>query len=202
MRPSLRIILALAAILTAIPRAAAADTISVGVLSFDDLGNGVATFDIASLFGLTITVTGLTADVDGGAALTIPASDFTTVDAFGDVGCTVPGFALTGGCNFAASDLLSVTLTGTLSPTTGFPGLPDGFDIASTFVATLLPLDPTMTRLTAGVDAVTIDATLVPKGVPEPSTAPLLALGIMGLLAGYGADRRARLTKRANSFRG
>jgi hypothetical protein len=202
MRLSLWTILALMALAVGTPRVAAADTISVGLFALIDIGNGATAFDITNLTCLGITVTGLTADISGDGSLTILASDFTTAtDGSGNVNCTVPGFAADGGCNVAVYDLLSATLTGTLSPTGGFPGLPDGFGIESAFTATILPLSgPTL----AVGDIASIDATLVPvttTPVPEPSTGPLLAIGLVGLLAGYGAERRTRLTKRLGFLR-
>jgi len=186
---------------------ASASTIKIGVLSFDDL-SGIQTFDITNLTGanslspdypvatpLTITVTGLTAAKNGGGTLTLTGSAFTT-DASGNVNCTAVGDASLGGCNFAAYDLLSATLTGTLSPTSGLTGLPAGFSgILSPFTVSLLP-GAGNNLLTAG-DFTDIEATLVAdtSQVPEPSTLMLLQLGI-GALGSYRLRHHAPLLRR------
>ena len=139
---------------------ASADSVGVGFLSFDlgtltDLSS--TAFDITNLTGgnadtvddpspfpittqLTFTITSLVANVQGGGTITIGAGDFTS-DAAGDLTCSVDGDAKTsGGCNFAAYDLVSATLTGTLSPLTGLAGLPGGDNsILSTFTTTIIP---------------------------------------------------------------
>jgi hypothetical protein len=173
---------------------ASASTISIGLFSFDDLG-GISSFNVTNLTGpaalppdfpietpLTITITGLSAARSGGGTLTLGSSAFAS-DAAGNVNCTATGDASTGGCNFAAYDLLSATLTGTLSPTSALLGLPSGFSgIESAFSVTLLPSGGNV--LTVG-DFVGIDATLVadttPVPVPEPSTMLLLQAGLTAL---------------------
>ena len=175
---------------------ASASTIKIGVLSFDDLGD-TSVFNVTNLTGpsafppdypietqLTFTVTGLSAAKSGGGTLTLTGSAFAG-DGSGNVNCTAAGDASTGGCNFAAYDLLSATLTGILSPTSGLVGLPAGFTgIQSAFSVTLLP---SAGNVLAAGDFVDIEATLVegtnPVPVPEPSTMMLVQLGL-GALAG------------------
>lgn len=187
---------------------ASAATIKIGVLSFDDLG-GTQTFDITNLTGanafapdypvltpLTIVVTGLSAAKNGGGTLNLTGSAFTT-DAAGNVNCTAAGDASTGGCNFAAYDLLSATLTGTLSPITGLAGLPAGATgILAAFTATILPSAGNV--LTPG-DFVDIEATLVtgtgPVPVPEPSTLMLMQFGI-GAFGSYRLRHHAPFLRR------
>ena len=194
---------------------ASASTIKVGFLSFDDLG-GVYTFDITSLTGansfapdypvstpLTFTVTGLTAAKNGGGTLTLPGSAFTTDASTGNVNCLAAGDAFTGGCDFASYDLLSATLTGTLSPTSGLTGLPAGFSgILSSFSVTLFP--SAGNNLLSPGDFVDIEATLVADTsqvpVPEPSTLMLMQLGI-GALGSYKLRHHAPLLRRLTGRR-
>jgi hypothetical protein len=206
-RPLLRV-LALLFVISCFSRIASADTIGVGELTYDALP--AATFDITNLTGansaidpidfpistqLTITVTSLVANVQGGGPITISGSDFTVADAQDDLNCTVAGDAGTGGCDFSAYTLLSATLTGTLSPLTGLAGLPAGdTKILGTFTATILPnagcgpKGDTGTTLTAGCDAATINATGVnPAAVPEPATWMLFSSALIGLLVGCKA---------------
>jgi hypothetical protein len=185
--------------------AASAATIDVGVLSFDDTGTG-HTFNIVNLTGpgslsgvetlLNFDVTSLVAFLEGGGTLTIGNSLFTDDPASGNLDCTTPGLA-PGGCNFEqVNSITGVSLTGTLSPTSGLIGLPPGFDgIESAFSVLLTPsVGP---YLTAGLDAVIIQATLVetPTTVPEPSTAMLLQLGMVAL-GGYRFRRKLQFPRR------
>ena len=185
--------------------AASAGPIPIGVFSFDTDG-AVSTFNITNLTGasallpdfpietqLTISVTSLIASTTSGN-LTLGGNAF-TADAAGNVNCTAPGSASTGGCNFAAFVLTGATLTGTLSPTTGLLGLPPGYSaIASAFTATLTPTCDTV--LSAGCDATIISAT----PVPEPSTMLLFQLGL-GALAGSRAYRAGPLLRRLRERR-
>jgi len=198
MRASLPKILALLLIVMSCSSAASAATIQVGVFSYDTGTPAGDSFSVTNLTGLnalppdfplepllTFTITNFSASLLGGGTLAIDPSKFST-DASGNVNCLSPGDAGAGDCNFAAYDLLSATISGTLSPV-AVTGLPAGFiGIESAFIATLTP---TCNRLlTAGCDAVVIEATLVPETpqvpVPEPSTAMLLQLGL-GALAVY-----------------
>ena len=169
---------------------ASASSISVGILSFDDIGGGIYTFDVTNLEPQVIvnkaTMT-LTVSKSGGGTFVLGGSKFTD-DGFGDLSCTAAGDASTGGCDFASYDLLSATLTGTFlftPPLTGYPGFSG---ILTSFSATLLPSSG---NTLAPGDFTTIDATLVPTQsvpVPEPSTLMLMQLGI-GALGSYKLRR-------------
>lgn len=189
MRRSVFTILAVVFVTTGFSSVASAAP--VGLLTFDLNTLTGNSFNITNLTGLnaffpdfpietplTIGVTGLTATTTGGT-LALGGNAF-TADAAGNVNCTVAGDAATGGCNFGAYEILTATLIGSLSPTTGLTGLPAGYTgIASTFTATITP--GCDTYLTAGCDVAFIDATLVadPAAVPEPSTLVLLGTGVV-----------------------
>jgi hypothetical protein len=180
--------------------AASAATIKIGLLSLDPGTPTGDSFSIVNLTGLNafppdfpietqlaISVTGLTANTTGGP-LTIGGGVFAS-DAAGNVSCTLAGDAATGGCNFAAYNISSAILTGTLSPVAGLVGLPAGFvGIQSGFTATITPGCGQF--LIAGCDVADVEATLVPAVAPEPSSAMLFATGI-GLLAAYARNRRS-----------
>ncbi|MFN8065534.1 MAG: hypothetical protein U0P82_12125 [Vicinamibacterales bacterium] len=196
-------------------RAASANTISIGLLTYDEgvLQGGGNAFDITNLSGssalppdypvttpVTITVTSLVASYSnaGGGSLTIPGSNF-IADPTGNVTCGVAGDASLGGCNIGAYTITSATLTGTFSPVTGLGGLPPGFGgILGPFSATITPAAGAF--LVPGdfavVDATLVAATDVP--VPEPSSGVLLDIGCIGLLAAWHVDR-SRLLRRAES---
>ena len=184
-----------------------ATSIGVGQLKFVGNGTPVTTFDIVNRTGtqaslpdfpittqLTITVTDLVANIQGGSTITIPGSDFTVVDAQGDLSCTVAGDAASGGCDLSSYSVVSATLTGTLSPTTGLGGLPPGTIILSGFSTTITP-DPACAggpssvtisdaTLSPGCDATTIFATTPgTTAVPEPGTVTLLEIGLLGVAA-------------------
>jgi len=208
-RPLRRVLISLF-VLGVCSNVAFANLIGVGELTFDTLP--AATFDITNLTGansaidpidfpistqLTITVTSLVANLQGGGTITLSGSDFTLADAQGDLNCSVAGLAGSGGCDFSAYTLLSATLTGTLSPLTGLAGLPAGdTGILSPFTVTILPnagCGPdggTATTLTAGCDAAVINATGVNSAaVPEPATWTLLSAALIALLVGYKINR-------------
>jgi hypothetical protein len=192
-------------------RVASAAPIQIGLLTFDAVTDSIWTFNITNLTGpdqaippefpiktlLTFNVTHLTATTSTGL-LDIDGSAF-TVDASGNVNCTLSGDAGSGGCNFAAYALSSATLTGTLTPMADLLGLPPGFvGIESTFTATITPgCDPDTGFLVAGCDAAIIEAALVPAPTPapEPATALLLSIGAVGLLV----RQRHRLNRAARS---
>jgi len=193
---------------------ASADAIGVGLLTFDaNTLTAPAAFDILNLTGanafppdfpfttqLTISVTNLVANLQGGGTLTILGSRFTVVDPQGDLNCTVAGDAGSGGCDVAAYNILSATLTGTLSPLTGLAGLPAGDSgIASAFTTTITPNagcgpnEGTATILTAGCDSAVVNATGIPRtsSVPEPSTWILSATALIGVLLACKVRARA-----------
>ena len=182
--------------------AASADQIPVGILSYDAISSSADQFDITNLTGssslppgfpittaLTFTVTDLVVDLEGGGTITLPGSDFSVVDAEGDVDCTAAA------CNLFGDDILSVTLMGDLSPTSGLSGLPAGdTGIEEAFTTTLTP--GCGTTLVAGCDAAVIyaDGTGGTVGAPEPGTPALLGVGIAGLL--FVARKRYRKAER------
>jgi hypothetical protein len=208
-----RILAALLAVLSC-SSAASAATIQIGLFSYDANTSAGDTFNIFNLTGdliddpafpvetqLAFTVSSFLATLNGGGTLTLGSSAFAD-DGLGNVNCTATGFPTTGGCNFAAFDVTSVTISGTLSPTFGLLGLPAGFvGIESTFQAILTAAPGVF--LTPG-DAVIIEAMLVPStpptSVPEPSTMMLLQLG-MGALGGYRYRRQIPFLRRAQVSR-
>jgi hypothetical protein len=184
-----------------------ADLIPVGELTFDaSTPTALAAFDITNLTGgnalppdfpittqLTITVTSLVADLQGGGTLTLSGNDFIVVDPQGDVNCTVTGDAGSGGCDLSAYNLVSATITGTLSPVSGLAGLPAGVTgIKGSFTTTITPNPgcPSSTTLTPGCDIAVIDAVTV----PEPATWTLLCIVLAGLLTGYKFKRSGEVT--------
>ncbi len=194
-------VLILSLVISCFATLANADTIPVGDLTFDQNAS-TATFDITNLTGLnafppdfpittqlTITITSLVAEVQGGGTLSIDGSNF-TADPSGDLFCTVAGDAGSGGCNFSAHDLVSATLTGTLSPTTGLAGLPAGdTSIESAFTTTITPsCGPT---LTTNCDAALINAT---TPAPEPATWTPLGILLIGLLVSYRFKRKGEVS--------
>ena len=162
---------------------ATADTLPVGVLSFDNLnptGLAVATFgfdvfNATQPFGGSLITTQLTfsnlsliAQLTNGTSQLVPL--FAT-DSLGD---------FSSGQAFVAGDVLSATLTGTFAP----PGvtLADGSTatILSTFSTTLIGASGG--PLQDG-DLVLFNANTVPaNAVPEPTTLVLLILSLAGLL--------------------
>jgi hypothetical protein len=207
-------VLASFVVVSSLASAASAATIPIGFFTFDEdvvfTGNS---FNITNLTGanalppdfpltdlLTFTVTGLTGEVDDGSIFNVSGSAF-TADASGNLQCSEAGDASTGDCNFAAYDVVSATISGTLSPTGGLSGLPPGFiGIESTFTATLDGAACDSTFVTAGCFVV-VEATLVREpGVPEPATLLLLQLGL-GALAGSRL-RKSDLLKRLRTGRG
>jgi len=190
---------------------ASADSIAIGDLSFDEgtLSTSTSTtFDITNLTGgdafppsfpvtslLTITVTNVVVDLEGGGTVTLPGSDFAVVDAGGDVDCVNTASAASGGCDLAGDTVIGATLTGTLSPTTGLSGLPAGdTGIEASFTTTMSPsCDPAAVVLVAGCDTSIIYATGVTgvTAAPEPGTWGLLGLGLIGLLIGRKRLRTA-----------
>lgn len=173
---------------------ASATSIGVGQLNF--VATPFTTFDITNQTGsgfpittqLAITVNSLVANIQDGSTIVIPGASFTVVNAQGDVSCTAPD------CNLSSDSVVSATLTGTLSPTTGIGGLPPGTTILADFSTTILP-DPSCSggpssvtisdaTLTPGCDHTTIFATTAgATTVPEPGTVTLLEIGLLGAVA-------------------
>jgi hypothetical protein len=172
---------------------ASADTVAVGLLSYDAISPIQDQFDITNLTGLaalppdepittplTFTVSSLVVNFTSGPSLTIPGFDFTIVDTDGDVNCTVLST-----CNLSGDSITSAILTGTLSPTTGLKGLPPGATgIEAGFTTTITPNPVVCTggTLEAGCDAATIFATTTTHVIPEPGTVALVGIGMVGLL--------------------
>ncbi|MGO9469435.1 MAG: PEP-CTERM sorting domain-containing protein, partial [Isosphaeraceae bacterium] len=157
---------------------------------------------------LVFTVTGLTVDFENGTSEVLPASDFTT-DSDGDEDCTAAA------CDFSSSSspVVSATLTGTISPTTGLTGLDPGdtgitgamSDATGDAFVTITPgcglTDPGSgtpildngstgdgcqdTALIYAVETSGVVAT------PEPGTWSLLGIGLIGLLIGCRRFRGA-----------
>jgi len=154
-----------------------ADQIAVGDLSYDAISSSTDQFDITNLTGLsafppdfpitsllTFTVSSLVVNFSTGPALNLPGSDFSVVDADGDLDCDAAG------CNLFGDNITSATLSGTLSPTSGLSGLPAGdTGIASGFSTTITPGCGGAT-LVAGCDTAIIYTTGISGGaVPEPN---------------------------------
>jgi len=161
---------------------ATADTIPVGVLSFDNLnptGSAGGTFgldvlNLTQLGGglittqLTFSNFSLIAQLTNGTSQLVPL--FAT-DSLGD---------FSSGQAFVAGDVLSATLTGTFAPL--------GVTLADGSTATILS---TFSRTLIGAsggplqdgDLVLFNANTVPaNAVPEPTTLVLLILSLAGLL--------------------
>ena len=178
-----------------------ATSIGVGQLNFVGNGTPVTTFAITNSTGaqasppnfpittqLAITVSNLVANVQGGGMVVIPGSSFTVINSHGDLSCTGAG------CDLSSFDVVSATLTGTFSPTTGLGGLPPGTTILANFSTTMLPnpncgggpssVTISDTILTPGCDTATIFATTAtPTAIPEPGTVTLLEIGLLGVVA-------------------
>lgn len=169
---------------------ASADSIAVGILSFDQTSSSVDQFDITNETGaaslsdptdfpistpLTFTVSSLVVDLFGGGTVDLTGSDF-TVESDGDVDCTASA------CNLFGDDITGAILTGTLSPTTGLSGLPLGdTGIEAGFTTSITP--SCGTYLSASCDLTPIYAT--GNGAvtaPEPGTWALLGVGLVCLL--------------------
>jgi hypothetical protein len=183
-------LLFLALVIGCFCKIASADQIGVGLLTYDAISASDNEFDITNLTGtdafppdfpittqLDISVTSLVVDLAGGSTITLPGSDFTTVDSEGDEDCTGAG------CNLFGDNITSATLTGTFSPTTGLSGLPAGdTGIEAAFTTTITPACGT-TYLDAGCDAAEIYATgTSTTTAPEPGILALVGIGITGLL--------------------
>lgn len=156
---------------------AKADTLPVGALSFDLLQTGLS----GSLYGLDV----FNGTQPGGGS---PVSTFlnfsslalsVTLSAGGTSSVAlIPTDALgdfSTGVVFSTGQVLSATLTGTFSPTTGIVANSNIVNINSAFSTRLT--DVTGGPLQDG-DLVIIDAETTVQTVPEPSTVLLLLLGV------------------------
>lgn len=174
---------------------AKADTLPVGTFSFDllqigpsgslyglDVFNGtqpgggspVSTFLTFSNLALSVTFS-----AGGTSSLTL-----TPTDPFGDFST---------GAIFSAGQLLSATLTGTFSPSSGVGANGTIVSINPSFSALLT--DPTGSPL-QDADLVVINATTTAQAVPEPSTVLLLLVGVLFVLAGQLQRLRRRTYER------
>jgi len=155
--------------------AARADDLPVGLLSFDQFTNGYAV-DLTNLTqpgGGSSVVTildfssfTLTLNLSDGSSST---AAFSAVDSFGDLGT---------GPIFPAGQVISATLTGTFSPTTVV--LANGSAMAIDPNSVNL-LSDSAGPLVAG-DFTIINVSTQPQAIPEPSTALLLAAGLLLLV--------------------
>lgn len=161
---------------------ASADSIPVGVFSFDNLNPtglagatfGLDVFNATQPFGgspiisfLTFSNLSLLVNLSNGTTQSVGLSP---VDTFGDFST---------GQLFVAGGVISATLTGTFSPL--------GVTLANGSTATILPTFSTTITNPLGAlqngDFAAINATTVPaNAVPEPATIVLLILPIAGLL--------------------
>ena len=175
---------------------AKADTLPVGTFSFDLLQAGPS----GSLYGLDVfngTQPGggspvssflsfsnlvLSVTFSGGGTSSVV---LTATDPFGDFST---------GALFSAGQLLSATLTGTFSPSTGVVANGNIVNIIPSF-STLLT-DPAGGPLQDG-DLAIINATTV-QAVPEPSTLLLLLLGVLFVLARQLQELRRRTYDRSS----
>ncbi len=192
-------------------RVAPADQVAVGDLSYDagSLTATSAAFDITNFDDvegpgstpLVFAITDVTVNFENGTSEVLPGSDFTT-DADGDEDCTAAACDLSS----SSSPVVSATLVGTLSPTTGLSGLdPGDTGITGTMTdglgdafVTITPgcgltdpgsgtpvLDDGATdgcQDTALIYAV--ETSGVVTSTPEPGTWSLLGIGLIALLIG------------------
>lgn len=181
-----RVLVALAVFVT-FSAVVSADTLGVGILSFDPNPIGAGdVFDIQNLTGpipssappsfpiatpLTFDTISLTLTFSDSSTSTLGTSDFTS-DGFG-------GFQSNGIFDTGGASVTSAVLTGTLSPVTVTLDGGGTETLDGTFSATLT--DPSGTLM--DFDAVTIDAT-GSSGVtaPESSSGLYLGIGVAGLL--------------------
>jgi PEP-CTERM motif-containing protein len=158
-----------------------ADTVAVGVLSFDNLGQGAgATFGL-DIFNATqagggsdvttfLSLENLSAQVtfaDGSTSM----ETFSASDAFGDFST---------GSLFALGDVVSAVLTGTFSPLT--VTLSDGSEVAidSAFSTSLSDLAGPLAD--GDFAYINVNTSPINAGVPEPGTWCLALLGLAAML--------------------
>jgi PEP-CTERM motif-containing protein len=161
---------------------AEADTVAVGVVSFDNLAQGSgATFGL-DIFNAT--------QAGGGSDVTtfLALENLSAVVTFADGSTSKENFAASDGFGdfstgtlFGAGDVMSAVLTGTFAPLT--VTLSDGSKAAidSTFSTTLTDLAGPLAD--GDFAYINVNTSPIIAGAPEPGTWGLLLLGIAGVLA-------------------
>jgi PEP-CTERM motif-containing protein len=162
--------------------AARADTVPVGVLSFDNLGQGSGATYGLDIFNAT--------QAGGGSDVStfLSFANLSAVVTFADGSMTTENFAAsdmsgdssTGGL-FALGDVISATLTGRFNPLTVM--LSDGSEVTidSAFTTTLT--DPNGPLADGDFAYINVNTSPIVAGAPEPGTWELLLLGLVGALA-------------------
>lgn len=184
---------------------ASAGTYAIGDLSYDSISSSDDEFDITNLTGtdsfppdfpittlLNFTVVSLTVDFTSGPALVLPGTDFTVVDADGDLDCTA------GECNLFGDSITGATLTASISWTGSVSGLTTPDTTLSETLPSTVVTPGCDTTLVAGCDGALIYADGSTGGggggstVPEPAAFSLVGVGmaLLGLKQMRGGRSR------------